>query len=327
MQKKKIASAGVKSVSGTPYDDVFRTLMVKCPELMIPLINEAFDMHYGSEEPVLVYHNEFYAGGRQKRVTDAYMGIRHRRYHIECQSTSDGTVMVRMFEYDAQIALESFEQKRNKVRFTFPHSMLLYLRSSVNTPKRMKVTVRVPGDRARYKVPVMKVSEYSAQELLDKDLVFLIPFHLFRYEKEMKLYGQEKEWLEKLKGNYRKIVRYLSEKVADMSLTALQCRMIQEMTKKIAESLAADHAEVREGVIEIMGGQVLELECEKFWKETVEESRRKGAEQGIAQGLAALVKTLKPLLHDEEKIYEAVIANEAYADVTREKVMEYYMNT
>ena len=26
----------------TPYDDAFRTLLVKCPTLVIPLVNEAF---------------------------------------------------------------------------------------------------------------------------------------------------------------------------------------------------------------------------------------------------------------------------------------------
>lgn len=33
-------------VGSTPYDDVFRTLVVDCRQLVIPLLNEAFDEHY-----------------------------------------------------------------------------------------------------------------------------------------------------------------------------------------------------------------------------------------------------------------------------------------
>lgn len=46
-------------MTGTPYDDVFRTLLVDCPELVIPLINEAFREHYSRDEKVTVHHNKF----------------------------------------------------------------------------------------------------------------------------------------------------------------------------------------------------------------------------------------------------------------------------
>ena len=47
-------------------------------------------------------------------------------------------------------------------------------------------------------------------------------------------------------------------------------------------------------------------------------------DEGLDAGLSALVSTLKPLLKDFDKVYEAVIKNEIYADVSREKVLEYY---
>ena len=43
----------------TPYDDAFRTLLVKCPTLVIPLVNEAFHEKYEPWEKVSVFHNEF----------------------------------------------------------------------------------------------------------------------------------------------------------------------------------------------------------------------------------------------------------------------------
>ena len=32
----------------TPYDNAYKTLCVDCPQLLIPLVNEAFHEHYGS---------------------------------------------------------------------------------------------------------------------------------------------------------------------------------------------------------------------------------------------------------------------------------------
>ena len=49
----------------TPYDDAFRTLLVKCPTLVIPLINEVFHEKYELREKVNVFHNEFFVGNRQ----------------------------------------------------------------------------------------------------------------------------------------------------------------------------------------------------------------------------------------------------------------------
>ena len=305
-----------RAVTGTPYDDVFRTLLTECPELVIPLVNEAFGEHYSRDAEVTVHHNEFFIGSNEKRVTDSHISIGKKKYHAECQSTADGTLMIRLFEYDAQIAIEDAEQRCSEVVFTFPYTTVLYLRCSRNTPSRMRVTIRVPGDSAGYEVPVVKVPEYTLEEIMEKELFFLLPFHLFRYEKNLGMYEKDGERLEELRDTYRRIVSYLDRKVEERKLTAIQRWVIRETTRKVAENLAVHHRKVREGVTEVMGGQILELECVKQWNA--------GKAEGMLEGLSALVRTLKPILNDIDKVYEAVRKNETYADVTREKVMEYF---
>ena len=44
----------------------------------------------------------------------------------------------------------------------------------------------------------------------------------------------------------------------------------------MAESLAVHYKKVQEGVTEIMGGQILELECVKQWNAGMEEGRKEG---------------------------------------------------
>ena len=43
-----------KNNIGTPYDDVFRTLVNDCTSLMIPVVNEVFGEHYTGEEKVTI---------------------------------------------------------------------------------------------------------------------------------------------------------------------------------------------------------------------------------------------------------------------------------
>ena len=45
-----VFDVSAKPKTGTPYDDAFRTLLVDCPELVIPLINETFGEHYVRNE-------------------------------------------------------------------------------------------------------------------------------------------------------------------------------------------------------------------------------------------------------------------------------------
>ena len=46
--------------------------------------------------------------------------------------------------------------------------------------------------------------------------------------------------------------------------------------------------------------------------------------EGLKVGLFAMVKTLKPILKDFDKVYDAIVETEEYADFTREEVMECY---
>ena len=52
------------------------------------------------------------------------------------------------------------------------------------------------------------------------------------------------------------------------------------------------------------------------------EGRAEGRKEGRAEGLDALVKSLTKFTKSFDELYDAVVANEAYKTVTREKVRE-----
>ena len=52
----------------------------------------------------------------------------------------------------------------------------------------------------------------------------------------------------------------------------------------------------------------------------------RGFKEGLEQALKALVYSLSKFEKDFDSLYEVVIRNDVYKDVTREEVMRYYNN-
>ena len=101
--------------NSTIFDDVFQTIKEKMPELVIPLINEAFGTTYALDAPILRGENEHHTANG-KVITDSYLIIGSRKYHLECQSTEDSTMILRMIEYDFAIGLEYAEKEEGSIR-------------------------------------------------------------------------------------------------------------------------------------------------------------------------------------------------------------------
>ena len=104
--------------TNTPYDDVFRTLLNDCRQLILPVLNELFHEHYTGKEQILFSPNEHFLnqqdGKEQERITDnsfKVIGTEEKKYHLECQSSPDNSMLIRIFEYGAQIALDEGELK------------------------------------------------------------------------------------------------------------------------------------------------------------------------------------------------------------------------
>lgn len=120
---------------------MYRTLLNDCTPLIIPVVNEVFQKQHGENEKVTVLNNEFYItkqdGKQKERITDSNFIIGNTCYHFECQSTSDGTIIVRVFEYGSQIAIRDSYIENNVLTVKFPNTAILYLRQTKNTPDYM----------------------------------------------------------------------------------------------------------------------------------------------------------------------------------------------
>lgn len=255
-------------LTNATYDDAFRTLLNDCPALVISLINEVFHEHYTGNERVEFRPNEHFLnqqdGREQKRVTDTYFviyGPVPKGYHIECQSTEDGAILIRIFEYDAQIALDDARLEGNVLRVTFPHSALLSLRSTASTPDEMAIVIETPGGTIQYAVPVIKARKYGLEEIFQKRLLFLLPFYIFSHESRFAEYDRDSGKLGALVGEYETIRERLDGLAESGELSEYMKCTIVDMAKVVLALIAKNHPKVREGVRKVMGGRILDHEA------------------------------------------------------------------
>ena len=276
------------SDTSTPYDDVFYTLLTDCRPLIIPVINEIFGTHYALDTPVNLDPDKHYwnrqSGEQQERITDSCFQLGQKRYHVECQSTLDHTIVVRMFEYDAQIALASRQLEGQVLTVDFPESALLYLRHNSRTQDELQVRIRTRGGTVSYCIPIMKVQDYPLDEIFEKQLLFLLPFYIFRYEKQFREKEENSRELELLANDYIRIKDEIVKLEASGKLDSYTKVSIRNMIEKVVKNLATDYPTVQEGVKSIMGGKVLDYEAKRIKQSGIEEGLERGLERGLEQG-------------------------------------------
>ncbi|MCD8067424.1 MAG: helix-turn-helix domain containing protein [Lachnospiraceae bacterium] len=273
----------MKRSQGTPYDDVFRTLLNDCTPMILPIVNEMFGTSYTGDETIDFHPDQHFLnqqGGKQeKRITDSSFTVADavpRHYLLELQSTSDSSMLVRIFEYSTQIALDSGEITGSTLHVSIPDCGILFLRSTRNTPERMKIRIDTPGDSAAFDVQVLKTQQYTIDEIFDKKLLMLIPFYIFSHEKDFPEYNTNEEKLEELKTEYSTIADRLRHLKETGQITEYQHRMIIDMSGKVLKNIAAKYDNVREGIEETMTGRIIETEASRIYHEGEKHGEKRG---------------------------------------------------
>ena len=274
---------------GNIYDGAFRTILNDCRKLIIPVINEIFDENYTGNEEIQFFPNEHFLdqqdGADKERITDTNLriiGKETKKYHIECESSlPDGKITVRLFEYDAQIALDEGMVTKETLTVTFPNTAVLYLRTYQKTPDKMKYVIVTPGGTVQYDVPIMKVQTYSLDDIFEKNLLMLLPFYIFSHEKNFDVYNTDEQKLEELKGEYQVILDRLQKLEQQEAIGAFDKRTIIELSGDVIQEIAQKYENVRKGVGDMMGGALIETEARTILQQGIQQGKIQGKIQGI----------------------------------------------
>ena len=260
-----MAGRKTSKVTSTIFDDVYRTIISRMPQFIIPVINDAFGTRYPMDVEFEQLKNEFYSKNG-KLVTDSIFLIKGHLYHIECQSNPDKTMAIRMFEYGMEIALERARKNKDYLHVDLPESAVIYLRHTRNTPDKLTVEVRSPkGDTLSYESKVIKVQEYTKDVIFRKKLLMYLPFYVLRYEDELKTIDKDRKRLDELLKEYTDICGKL-EKVLEANGSSELYDDLVGYIMEIMDYMLRSQSKARKEMNK-MGGKILESFSEKKIKE------------------------------------------------------------
>ena len=115
----------ISMADNTIFDDIFHTMVEKMPQLVIPLINEVFRTSYPESMRIVQLRNEHHDTKSGEVITDTCLKIGTLLYHIECQSTDDTTMAIRMIEYDSRVAMEHAQKIGRRYRICLPRACVV----------------------------------------------------------------------------------------------------------------------------------------------------------------------------------------------------------
>ena len=321
-----------ENITSTPYDDVFRTMLNDCSRFILPLLNEVFGENYDGTETI-VFANDYHFqnkqdGAEDKIITDASFkvikGDIEKKYHLECQSTIDNSMVLRFFEYDSQIALDDAtiekivgddggKKSDGVLTVTFPHSAVLYLRSNKNTGDVMTIRFVTPGGELKYDIPIIRMQSYSLEDIWEKEIYLLIPFYIFTHEANFPKYNEDENLLQELVNEFKEICIKMEELTQQGKMTELERRIIIELSKKVIDNIARKYERIRKGVDGIMGGKVIETEAKKMYNKGIligeENGRNESLKEQIKKKLAkgkAIAQIADEIEETEDKVLELI---------------------
>ena len=305
----------------TPYDDVFRTLLNDCTELIPCLLKELFGRPCTANEKVYFLPNEHFLnrqnGDTEKRITDTCFAMESdmdKLFHLECQINPDGSFLIRSFEYDAQIGLDNGTLDDEIMNIRLAYSAVIYLREQKSEKSPLFIRLISYDGELCYEVKVLRVQDYSIEEIFTKGLLFLIPFYIFRYERQFPFIEKDRFLQVNLIDTYRFISAKLEEATRQGIITEYtRCTLI-DMTKKVMRNLTWKYENIRKRMVEFMVGPILEYRAKTLYNRGIQQGFQRGKEECLRELIHAGI-----LKQDEAANYLGMTRDEFGKIFTEEK--------
>ena len=177
----------------------------------------------------------------------------------------------------------------------------------------MNIVYKYTDQEILLPVPVMNITAYSAEDIYNDRLFFLIPFYAIRYEKRLiKISDSEDPEYDKIYSELKDYFDRLKDACEKGMISEDDTRKLAELSKIILKHISRNlNSNLSERMVNLLGGQVLELQEDRWLK--------KGREEGSKSILFSLVI---------DKIIDISVAAEKAGESESEfiKEMEAYMS-
>lgn len=177
------------------WDEIFKSIIRHMPEQLFPLFKLTFGKEYPRNATVELLSTEYPVPGKNGsgQISSIFADIVLKiagtdLYHLECQMEKEDGISVRMFEYDINISLLYGLGEDVKTQdLHFPSSIILYLGTNSRVPDKEHCRI-IMADNSEivYTVPVIKVQDYSLQEIKENHLTIFLPYTFLRFRPRLR---------------------------------------------------------------------------------------------------------------------------------------------
>ena len=294
-------------MSDKVYDSVFKTMAQKMPQLLAPFVAEVFGLK-GLEGKRAEPMPTGFQLPRRRIDADAVFRLGGSTFHLECQSSRDPSMGLRMLEYDFAIALADARSRGTTGAVAFPRSAVFY---PAGAPRGLEVAVEGLGfadNSLAYAPAVVDAGAFSLDYLVDAGLWLVVPFYLARYERRMRRAGGPTA---RARSEYLADCGRLGEAFAK-GMASGEGELYNELvrlTVRVSDHILRGQDDLAGEARSAMGGEVLELISEKM--ERLEREGRELRREGRIEGRQELAGRLLELGVDKSIIDRALAEGEA----------------
>ncbi len=202
----------------------------------------------------------------------------------------------RMYEYDALMSVREMK-KREALIIPYPCSAVLYLRSYPHVPDELSIPVQTREGSVSYKIRVIRTTDFTLDDIFEKELYFLLPFYIFRYEKQLQACEKNDARREELKNDFKTIRQRLDILQEEGKLDGYEKRTLTVLSKKVIRGLVKKQGKVRKELCKIMGGKILNYDA----KIILNQGRKKGREEERENEQKAMFSVLRSQGYSEDE--------------------------
>ena len=134
-----------------------------------------------------------------------------------------------------------------------------------------------------YNAKAINLQNYTCDDIFEKKLLFFLPYYIMRYKDELPFIYENTNKINALLAEYEDICKKLEKELYDYNKSILYTGLIK-LINTIADYIIRSD-ELKKELGNVMGGQILELESERFMRVGHEEGLAEGLEKGIEKGI------------------------------------------
>lgn len=286
-------------------DQIMKVLFKLSDQATLHMINHLFDENFVTDNVTIHYVDpEFIDDEYGRIIGDLCLVIasetREYRYHIEFQTEYDSSMVIRMFRYGFEAAVNrggAGDVEFNEIKIIdFPRQLVVYIEESNAISDKLSLGIRMPNeDIIPYSVPIMKYWEYTPEQLIEHNMFAMLPLQVFKFRKAIRAIDKSRksdneksklisQQFEQLKQTIRELADILAMLRDSDKILSNDLRRILDAISHINTYLYKSYGEYEK--IEKEAVQMLKTLYDPYvFEQGIEQGIERGIEQGIEQGI------------------------------------------